>query len=111
MTHIWANSRRTGVPESAVYYKINLLIGSGQSQHFACLQTCKPNCLLRHVSTFVDAVLRYIDIHPSLNGSALDVLQLLHSLLAHVLQLADMVIHIGDLNFACCPCAPGCHLS
>ena len=67
--------------------------------------------ILRHREfTFVDAVLRDVDVNSSLNSSALDVLQLLHSLFAHMLQLADMIIHIGDLNFASCSCAPCGHL-
>ncbi len=60
--------------------------------------------------TFVDAVLRDVDVNSSLNSSALDVLQLLHSLFAHMLQLADMIIHIGNLNFAGCSRAPCGHL-
>ena len=61
-------------------------------------------------STFVDAVFRNVDVHSSLYSSPLDVLQLLHCLFAHVLQLTNMIIHIGDLHFACRPGTPGCHL-
>ena len=61
-------------------------------------------------STFVDAIFWNVDVHSSLYGSPLDVLQLLHCLFAHVLQLADMIIHIGNLHFACRPGTPGCYL-
>ena len=60
--------------------------------------------------TFVDAVLRDVDVYSSLDGSTLDVLQLLHRFFSHVLQLANMVIHIGNLHLACGPCAPGGYL-
>ena len=61
-------------------------------------------------STFVDAVFWNVDVHSSLYGSALDVLQLLHCFFAHVLQLADMIVHIGDFYLASCPGTPGCYL-
>jgi hypothetical protein len=35
-----------------------------------------------------------------------DVLQLLHGLLAHVLQLADVVVHVRDLHLAGRPRPP-----
>lgn len=60
--------------------------------------------------TFVDAVFWNVDVHSSLYGSPLDVLQLLHRLFAHVLQLTDMIIHIGNLHFACRPGTPGGYL-
>ena len=77
----------------------------------SCQVPVVEHCTCHAKGTFVDAVLRDVDVHPSLNGSTLDVLQLLHCLLAHMLQLADMIIHIGNLNLACCACAPSCHLT
>lgn len=56
--------------------------------------------------TFIDAVFWDVDVHPSLNGSTLNVLQLLDGLLAHMLQLADMIIHIGNFHLTSCSGAP-----
>jgi hypothetical protein len=60
--------------------------------------------------TFVDAVVRHSDVDARLDCADADVLQLLHGLFAHVLQLAHMVIHIGNLHLASCPGAAGGHL-
>lgn len=76
----------------------------------ACTYRAHSGCSVA-ACTFVDAVFWNVDIHSRLYGSTLDVLQLLHCFLAHVLQLADMIVHIGNLNFACRPCAPGCYLA
>ena len=60
--------------------------------------------------TLVDAVVRHADVDAGLDGADADVLQLLHSLLAHVLQLAYMIVHVGNLHLASCPRAAGGHL-
>lgn len=60
--------------------------------------------------TSVDGVVRDADLEATLDSCACDVLQLLHSLFAHVFQLADMVLHIGDLHLASRPGSPGGHL-
>lgn len=48
--------------------------------------------------TLVDGVVGHVDVHARRGRRATDVLQLLHRLLAHVLQLGDVVVHIGDLQ-------------
>lgn len=60
---------------------------------------------------FEDRIVRDIDFHASLYSGSPDVLQLLHGLFPHVLQLADMVVYVRDLDFASSPRAPRCHLN
>lgn len=60
--------------------------------------------------TLVDAVRVHGQLNAALQRRPVDVLQLLHSFLAHVLQLAHVVVNIGDLHLASCPRTPSCHL-
>lgn len=41
-----------------------------------------------------------VDLHACLDSRHADVLQLLHSFLPHVLEFADVVVHVWDLHFA-----------
>lgn len=77
----------------------------------AASDCCPAVQALLCIRTFVNAIFWNVDVHSSLDGSTLDVLQLFDSFFAHVLQLADMVIHIWNFNLACCSCAPSCYLS
>ena len=65
---------------------------------------------MSRVRTLVDAVVGHDDLQADLQRSPPQVLQLLDGLFAHVLQLADVVVHVGDLHLASCPRPPGSHL-
>ena len=67
-------------------------------------------CRLLWAPTLVDAVVRHSNLQADLEGGPTQVLQLLHSLLAHVLQLGHVVVHVGDLHLAGRACPPGGHL-
>ncbi len=60
--------------------------------------------------TLEDGVAGHADLHARLVCGQFEVIQLLDRLLAHVLQLADMVVHVGDLDLARRPRPPRRHL-